>query len=268
MKLSGRLLCTCLLFASPAIAADMEKPALQPLCTDRPTKSTGPCTVDLGHWQVETDLVDQTQQKADGVKTRTWIVASPTIKYGLTPTLDLELNPAPYLSTTTSDHGSKSTLSGVGDTTLRLKSVIASGGTAISISPFIKLPTARKGLGNGKLEGGVIVPVQLALADDLQLLFDPELDALENDSGSGRHLNAAGLVSLTKSVSPSTSLSAEIWGDQNFDPAGTVRQVSADLGVAWIPAWNSNLQWDTGVNIGLNKATPRQQVYLGLSRRF
>ena len=29
---------------------------LRALCTDRPTKSTGPCTVDAGHWQVESDI--------------------------------------------------------------------------------------------------------------------------------------------------------------------------------------------------------------------
>jgi len=268
MRGPGWLLALCLGAVGPACASEASQPALPPLCTDRPTKSTGPCTVDQGHWQVETDLADMTDASSGGVKTRTWTLASPTLKYGLTRTLDIEFNPSPYLSTRTTDHGSRDHVAGLGDTILRLKSVLASGKTAVSISPFVKLPTARRGLGNGKVEGGVVLPVQLALSDDLQLLFDPELDALENDAGNGRHLNAAGLVSLTKSVTPTTSFSAEIWAGKNFEPSGTVTQVSADLGLAWIPTWNQDLQWDTGVNIGLNKATPRQQIYLGLSRRF
>ena len=268
MRGPGRLLALFLLVAGTASAAEPSQPSLKTLCTDRPTKSTGPCTVDQGHWQVETDLADMTEISSGRVKSRTWTLASPTLKYGLTQTLDLEFNPSPYLSTTTSDHAAGKSLAGLGDTTLKLKSVLKSGKVDVSISPFLKLPTARKGLGNGKVEGGVILPVQLALTDDLQLLFDPELDALENDAGNGRHLNAAGLVSLTKSVTPTTSFSAEIWAEKNFEPSGTVTQVSADLGLAWIPAWNQDLQWDTGVNVGLNKATPRQQIYLGLSRRF
>ena len=257
-----------LLFMGPDPALAAPKADLSPLCTDRPTKSTGPCTVDSGHWQVETDLADLTLQKLDGVKTRASVAVSPTLKFGLTPTLDLELNPSPYLASTTSTGGVRTSLSGWGDTSLRLKSAIALGKASVAISPFIKLPTARKGLGNGKVEGGVIIPIQFALSDTLQLLFDPEVDALENDKGDGRHLNLAGLVSLTKAVSSSTSLSAELWGASNVDPSGAIRQVSLDLGVAWIPAWNSNLQWDTGVNLGLNRETPQQQVYVGLSRRF
>ena len=30
---------------------------LRALCTDRPTKSASPCTVDAGHFQIESDLV-------------------------------------------------------------------------------------------------------------------------------------------------------------------------------------------------------------------
>jgi len=224
--------------------------------------------VDEGHWQVETDLADLTSQEVGSARTRAWVAVSPTFKFGFTPNLDLELSSSPYISVSIRENGVRTTLSGMGDTTLRLKSTVMNGQAAIAISPFIKLPTARRGLGNGKIEGGVILPLQFALADDVQLLLDPELDALENQGGSGRHLNAAGLVSLTKTVTPSTSLSAEIWGDTNYDPSGTIHQVSADFGLAWSPPWNSNLQWDTGLNLGLNKATPRTGVYLGLSRRF
>ena len=38
--------------------------ALRGLCTDRPTKSTGPCTVDAGHWQVEVDAYDVTWDRS------------------------------------------------------------------------------------------------------------------------------------------------------------------------------------------------------------
>src|SRR5208282_3287838 len=44
---------------------------LRGFCTDRPTKSTGPCTVDAGVWQVESDVYNYTYDSADGVATTT-----------------------------------------------------------------------------------------------------------------------------------------------------------------------------------------------------
>jgi hypothetical protein len=52
----------------------------------------------------------------------------------------------------------------------------------------------------------------------------------------------------------------------NSDSAGTVRQYSFDTAVAWLA--RPNLQFDIGVNAGLNSATPSYQVYLGVSQRL
>ncbi len=41
---------------------------LRSLCTDRPTKSTGPCTVDAGHWQVESDIYNFTVQRGVSIR--------------------------------------------------------------------------------------------------------------------------------------------------------------------------------------------------------
>ena len=72
----------------PTPAAD-----LRTLCPDRPTKANGPCTVDAGHWQLETDIYNVTWQTADGVTSKDG-TSSPTRpwKLGVTNTLDLELN--------------------------------------------------------------------------------------------------------------------------------------------------------------------------------
>ena len=252
-------------------APDGSAPTLRGLCTDRPTKSTGPCTVDAGHWQVESDLYNITVQRGVGVTTTTELFTNPTLKFGLTDTLDLEVNMAPYQRVTVKDHGSTAGVGGVGDLFLRMKANLLgdNGGMAsVAISPFIKVPTAGRAIGNGAVEGGVIAPVQFNLAGGWQLLFDPEVDVLENAAGGGKHLNAIGLVSLSKGVSKAVTVSGELWTDANFDPSGTSRQYSADLGAAWIPRAAPNLQLDAGVNLGLNRATPDVQAYVGISRRF
>ena len=58
----------------------------------------------------------------------------------------------------------------------------------------------------------------------------------------------------------------EIWTSQNFDPAGTVQQYSYDMALVWLP--QPTLQFDIGVNIGLNRNTPAIVSYVGVSTRF
>ena len=133
----------CLLFAvaiclAPALARADDPPApdksgytvlnptpddqLRSLCTDRPTKSTSPCTVDAGHWQIESDVYNYTEQNGGGVTTTTQLFSNPTVKLGLTNNLDVEVNIAPYEQVSTHDaaSGATTTFGGVGDLFLKL----------------------------------------------------------------------------------------------------------------------------------------------------
>jgi hypothetical protein len=240
-------------------------------CTDRPTKSTGACTVDAGHLQVETDLVNYTYDHQDGVTTQTWIAPNPTLKLGVTNTLDLEVNWAPFEQVETRGHGAHSSISGVGDVYLKAKLNLLGddgGDVAFAIEPYVKAPTARAGLGNGAVEGGVIAPIVANLPAGWSLTVDPELDILQDAAGRGDHANLAGLLSFSHSVSKTLTASVEVWSDVDFEPQGTVRQYSFDLGLAWIPASHPNVQLDGGVNLGLDRQTPAAQAYVGLSQRF
>jgi hypothetical protein len=246
---------------------------LRSLCTDRPTKSTSPCTVDAGHWQVESDVYNVTTQTDDGVTTVTQLFTNPTLKLGLTNSLDVEANivPVEEVSIHDSTTGLTQRATGAGDLFLRAKVNLLGddgGNVAFAIEPYVKLPTAGRVIGNGAVEEGVIAPIQLSLPANWQLVIDPEFDALANTVGAGRHLNASSLLSFSYPATKEITVSAEIWGDANFDPAHTVKQGSFDLGAAWIPARSPAYQLDGGVNLGLNRATPGLQAYVGVSHRF
>ena len=246
---------------------------LRSLCTDRPTKSTSPCTVDAGHWQVESDVYNYTQQSSDGVTTTTQLFTNPTLKLGLTNNLDFEVNIAPYEQVSTHDKASgvTTTYSGVGDLFLKAKLNLLGddgGSVAFALEPYLKVPTAPAGVGNGAVEEGILAPIQLSLPANWQLVIDPEYDALANAIGHGQHSNVSGLLSFGYPVTKTVTVSLEVWGDANFDPLGEVKQASFDLGAAWIPAKAPTFQLDGGVNLGLNRATPGAQAYLGVSHRF
>lgn len=88
--------------------------------TDRPTKSNVPYTVDAGHFQYETDLVNYTHQVSGSTHIDTLLVPNPTFKVGLTNNVDLEVN-VPFAGVHTFGSGPATTLWGIGDTFVRSK---------------------------------------------------------------------------------------------------------------------------------------------------
>lgn len=256
---------------APAAAASAQASAeLSAICTDRPTRSSAACTVEQGHFQYETDLFNGAFMRQGGVTTDTYLATSPTLKYGLTKTVDIEVNIAPYEVVRTHDEfGGGDTLGGVGDLYLRVKwnaYTSADGKLSFALLPYIKAPTARRGIGDGAVEGGVILPINYKLTDKITLTTAPEFDAYKDSVGAGRHLNTAQLINVGYSLPHSVTVYGEIYGDWNHDPVRTIRQYSADAAVAW--GLSKYLQVDAGLNFGLNRYTPGVQAYFGVSQKF
>jgi len=80
--------------ASPSSvsATQADSTTLTPICTDRPSKSNYACTVDAGHFQYESDLVNASSLRQGDEATTTWLILNPTLKYGLTDNVDVEAN--------------------------------------------------------------------------------------------------------------------------------------------------------------------------------
>jgi hypothetical protein len=245
---------------------------MRSFCTDRPPKANLPCTVDAGHFQYEADVFNWAQTHDRGVTTNLYLYANPTLKLGLNNRIDIEVNIAP--SETLVTHGSlgHSAFTGASDLFLRAKFNLAGpegGDFQAATIPWVKTPTAPSGLGNGAVEGGVIAPVSFALNKDYTLLFNPEIDDLRNAGDWGRHANYQFLVNLSRPLSSSVTGGLELWGQANEDPTNRNLQASLDLTLAWV-VWEKlpNLQFDTGVFVGLTPATPKVQLFLGVSQRF
>lgn len=244
--------------------------AMRSFNTDRPTKSNVPYTVDCGHFQYETDVANYARLETAGTVTETYLVPNPTLKLGITGNADVEINIVPYQRIRVrNSNGQVATASGLGDLYARLKVNLwgnSGGNSALALIPYLKAPTAATGIGNGAVEGGIIAPLALTLPGNITLLLNSELDVLKDSFGSGYHPNYLNLVNLSRTFSGKLTLYGELWSDVNSDSARTVRQYSFDTAVAWLA--RTNLQFDIGVNAGLNSATPSYQVYLGVSQRL
>ena len=251
--------------ASLASAAAAAEDA--PICADRPTKANATCTVPAGKLQLEAGTLGWSLTRAGGVRTEVLTAGSSFAKIGLSDRSDLQIGLTPYVRLTVEQDDVRDRLSGVGDVVVRYKHRLTGNDAKaqIALIPFVKLPTAKDGIGNGKLEGGLALPISLA-AGKATLTFGPELDLLADGDGSGRHLALVNLVNVAIPAAPRLTLIGELWSNFNFDPAGTVRQASADAALAY--ALSNQVQLDVGANLGLTRDTPDVEVYGGVSVRF
>lgn len=239
-----------------------------PICTDRPTKSNAACTVPEGMVQVEADLFSWTRIATGPARADVLVYSNPVVKYGLGSNSDIQFNIAPLVEVRTRAGGQTVSQRGTGDLTMRFKQRLTGPDDSVQIAllPFVKAPTAERGIGNGEWEGGLIVPVQMPVgAATLTLVpqFNLLADAL---APKDRHIEFQGVANLAYPIAARTTLAVELWTSQNWDPAGTVQQYSADTAVSYL--LNDRLQLDAGGNFGLNRATPDLQIYVGVSARL
>lgn len=237
---------------------------LRELATDRPDATESPFTVDAGHVQFELDLVNYTRDRQDGVKTTEWGVVPFNVRVGLRHDFELGIFVTPWVRATEQvGSGPKTTVSGAGDTTLRAKWNFAGndgGGSAVGLIADLKLPTAKSGLGNDKVEGGVILPVAFDLAGGWSLGAMSGVSAAHHGSGyRGIFINTATVDhELAEHVGGYVELTSE---------SGDGPHVCCfDVGLTW--QLDKHQQLDVGVNLGVSRAAPDVTLFTGFSRRF
>ena len=242
-----------LLLAATAAAPDLT------ICADRPSKANGTCTVPVGHWQLEASAVDWTHSP-DTDMTST---GQSFLKLGLSGSSDIEVGFTPFVSIRQPGPDA----SGAGDVVVRYKQSVTGDDAPVQVTllPFVKLPTAKHSIGNGKVEAGLAVPIAIP-AGAITVTLGPEVDALVDADGHGYPAAITNLVNLGWSATPKLSLSAELWNDTDFDPDGTVRQWSADASAAYLVSKRTQL--DAGANLGLNRQAPDIELYGGVSVLF
>jgi hypothetical protein len=236
--------------------------------TDRPPKANSPYTVDAGHFQYETDIAVFGYGDTDGIKTRDWTVFDPTIKLGLTNTIDAELQIIPYESVATRSAAGTVTVSGFGDTYARLKINVLGddhGAVAVALLPYVKVPTAQSGLGNGRIEGGVILPISVSAPGGFTVIVMPEGDYLSDIAHTGYHGTFDFLINVSHALDKRWTFYTEAFTTQFFQ---TRYRPIYTLDEALTCALSPNLQLDFGGNFSVNSVAPRAQLYSGLSQRF
>ncbi len=217
---------------------------------------------------METGLVDWAQDRSDGERTEALTVGNTAIKLGLTDRFHVEFDLTPYTQVHAHAAGVGKRVSGIGDLGLALKYRVTADSAPVQLAlyPFVKLPTANHRLGNGKVEGGLALLVDSTLGGTSSWGAAPEVDLVADSIGSGYHLAMVQVASVGLGVTDRLVLSADLWGQWDFDPAGTVLQDSIDGSAAYLVS--NRVQLDAGIDLGLNRNTPDVELYSGIAVRF
>lgn len=241
---------------------------LGPICTDRPGRSSSICTVPKGRWQVETSLSGWSLTRGSGDRSTSLALGESAIKYGVNDSLHVEVAVAPFVRNRERTDGVRTISSGFGEVTLKLKQRLTPPDAAFSAAliPFVKLPTASKRLGNGKVDAGLIVPLSWLLGETpFSLSSSPELDLIADGDGDGHHLAGAGTLSLGFAATDRLAIAAELWTGWDWDEE-TTRQASIGSNVAY--KITDDLQIDGEVDFGLTRDSADVELIGGLSVRF
>jgi hypothetical protein len=269
--------------ADEASAADKSKyhlfnptprEAMRELSTDRPDKTENAYTVDAGHFQIESDLInysrDHDKSGSSDVTVDAYAIAPVNLKVGLCNWSDLQLilETYNYVQTKNSVSGTKITQRGFGDITTRLKVNFwgnDGGKTALAAMPFVKLPTNQDELGNNSVEGGIILPLAVELPAGWGMGVMTEFDFARDGDSDGYHAEFVNSITFAHDIVGNLDGYVEFWSlvsnERNSEWIGTV-----DLGLTY--GLSKSIQLDAGINIGVTDAADDFNPFLGVSFRF
>jgi hypothetical protein len=255
------------LIATPALAAD----PLRDLCSERPGLDTPACTVDSGHLQLEVGIGDWTLDKQPDSRTDTIEAGQGLLRYGVGDSTELRLGWTAYGHVRMRDRatGDVERQSGVGDITVGMKQNLShpdGQGLSITVLPYASLPVGGHAIGAGDWGAGLLVPVDYQLSDSLTLEATPELDAAVDEDRHGRHLAYGSAAGVQAKLSKVVSISAEAQVIRDRDQEEHSTQALAGLYLAVQPGEQTQL--DLGSQIGLNRASPDVELYVGMTERF
>jgi hypothetical protein len=248
---------------------------MRELSTDRPDQTESPYSVDAGHIQIEADLVSFSRDHdrsapGGGVVNETTTFGAVNLKAGLLNNVDLQLVLDAYVRSRTTDRATGVTdrVGGLGDLTTRLKVNLwgnDGGKTALALMPYVKAPTARRGLGNNSVEGGLIVPLAVELPGGFGMGLQTEADAIRNDGRSGHHLEWVNSVTVGHDLVGALAGYVEFFTVTSFE-RGAPWEGYFDLGLTY--GLTDTIQLDLGCNFGVTDAAPDYNPFVGISLRF
>lgn len=246
--------------------------------TDRPNITNTPHTIDAGHSQIETGLIDyahfRDHSPDDNVREDECVFGQFNLRLGVLNYLEVNAIIHAYERVQAHNYGAGTSAhaGGFGDTVLGGKLNLfgnESGdhlwGTAMAIQPQFKIPTARNDVGNGHLEVEVDAPFLMNLPAGFHLGLQPGV-SYERNSDNGSYVTGFPIsISVDRVVVGNLDVYVEYAGRPTTEKH-VVREQTVDVGDTY--PLSDNVVLDAGVNLGLNRAANNVEALVGVSLRL
>jgi hypothetical protein len=256
---------------------------LREMTIDGPGATESPYTVDAGHFQVEMLFVSYTTyhetftdpdfpDEIGKFRYELWNVAPMILKIGLLNKLDVQVVLEPYNFVYErefiGDYDLRVKRHGFGDTTLRFKYNLwgnDGGRTALALTPYIKFPTSEQGIGNNGVEGGIILPFEVGLMEDLYVGVTSRFGSVRNIFNSRYHAEFGNSIAVSYDFLDYLSAYVEF-----FSVLSTERDIDWLGGVSTgVTYWvTDSLQFYAGSKFGLTRSADEWSPFIGMAWRF
>jgi hypothetical protein len=243
------------------------KEKMREMETDRPGITESPYTIDAGHYQYETDLLNYEKVSTETSVQKTLLINHFNLKVGLTNNLALQLGFESFGSHKETDlsTGEQKIDKGIGNLNIRVKQNLignARGTFAASVLPYINVPTS-KYQPDSRFEYGIIVPMELKLPKDWKLSMQLEGNRLMGKESAALHTAILQSLTISHDLVKDLEGMAETYYTYDFKDK------------SWSNFLNAALQYDIGENVKIDvglsyglQQDAEKTYYLGMAFRF
>lgn len=267
---TGRTSMPAALPLNPDQAIQKTAGEVRPMATDRPDQTDGVYTVPKGWWQFETGLLSYSRRLDTDNRNESFIWGEVNAKYGLTDSIDLQLIWQAWAENRyRGDPGNGEdgfAREGVNDLVARVKFNLFGndeGRWAMSVVPFVKIPTAKHKIGNDMWEGGMSINSEVDLGGGFTLGNTIYAQALA-DNDDTLHFSPTVTAVLGYEVTDSLVVYGEIYGQNRVD---TERYWQTSFDAGFMYSITPNVIFDAGAN-WFFRGDEAINPFVGLSWRF
>ena len=246
---------------------------LRPFASSRPDQTTGPHSVDAGHYYLETGTAFSLGLGA--TRTDTWDYGQSThFRAGLTNDIELEFIWGGIDNTRTQKLGSghtrsDSTITGSDSLTVRTRLILVGNESekfAFSIDPEVIVPTVSHHIGSEYTQGDVIFAAEFKLPAGFSTIINVDPGIMRNQDDTRNDFSLTSGVTLYHLLFRKQDRVQLYLEYYDTLIAGESDSRQADIGVRWRP-WE-NIQFDAGCNFGVSADAPDYQPFVGFVTRF
>lgn len=183
---------------------------------------TPACTLGEGEAMVEVTVlgIDRTQDPAFALDVTTY--ADTLLRYGYDDSTELQVGLTGFVRAVTTERlgAGRSTASGIGDSYLAVRRTVSGLGPIGAVEAYVTLPTGADAVSAGTWGAGLVLPMDLPSPGPFALSLTPEIGAVPDADGKGRHLLWGVVLGISGELAPGWGAGLELSAVQDDKPEG------------------------------------------------